>query len=457
MKPDHSLEVVILAAGEGTRMNSVRPKVLHTIGGVPLLQRVVNTAVELEAEAVHVVVGFGEMEIRQGIQGDVNWVPQKERLGTGHAVMQALPFIDPGSMVVILCGDVPLIRSATINKLLRAAQSGLAILTAEVDNPAGLGRILRNSEGEICAVVEHRDAAAEQLKISEINSGVIAAPAANLQRWLPQVKADNDQSEYYLPDIIAPALEEKVIVGNAMPQQLHEIAGVNDRVQLAQLERIFQRQQAEDLQRGGVTLADPSRVDIRGSLQCARDVYVDVNVVFSGAVVLGEGVSIGANCVITDCEIRGGATVHPNSVLEGATVGEQCNVGPFARLRPGTKLGEGARVGNFVETKKADIGSGSKVNHLSYVGDCDMGAGVNIGAGTITCNYDGVNKHKTTLGDGVFIGSNSTLVAPIEVEQEGFVAAGTTLTRTVPRRSLAVGRAKQRNIEKWKRPGWDEQ
>ncbi len=445
------LEVIILAAGEGTRMMSARPKVLHTIGGKPLLQHVLDTASYLDAAAIHVVVGHGEEAIRDSIEGHINWVRQTERLGTGHAVMQALPSVGKDSMVVILCGDVPLIEPATIQRLLDA-NSGLAILTAEVANPQGLGRIERDETGRVCAVVEQRDASLEQQKITEINSGVIASTAANLHRWLPQVKADNQQAEYYLPDIIAPALAEGVIVGSAAPERLHEIAGVNDRAQLAELERVYQTGLAGQLMMRGVTLADPNRIDIRGTVESAQDIFIDVNVVFVGDVVLGEGVKIGANCVISNSRIGAGTEVHPNSVLDGAIVGEYCSVGPFARLRPDTHLQAGARVGNFVETKKAYIGEGSKINHLSYIGDCQMGAEVNVGAGTITCNYDGVSKHQTTMGDGVFIGSNSTLVAPIEIEKEGFVAAGTTLTRSVPEAALAVGRAKQRNIEKWKRP-----
>ncbi|MFT5481783.1 MAG: bifunctional UDP-N-acetylglucosamine pyrophosphorylase/glucosamine-1-phosphate N-acetyltransferase [Halieaceae bacterium] len=435
-------------------MKSNLPKVLHRIAGKEMLRHVVDTARALKPRAIHVVVGYGEAEIRAALPGDdLSWVVQEEQLGTGHAVLQALPAVNPESLVLVLCGDVPLIQLESVERLLNSAEGGVALLTAEVDDATGLGRILRNDTGAVRGVMEHRDASPEQRAIKEINTGVIAAGAANLQRWLPQVKADNDQQEYYLPDIFEPALDEGCVIATVQPGALWEIRGINDRVQLAELERQYQLNYARQLMLEGVTLADPARLDVRGSLRCGKDVTIDVNVVFCGDVSLGDGVTIGANCVISDSSVGVGTEVKANSMLEEAQVGQDCSVGPYARLRPGSELADGAKVGNFVETKNARIGEGSKVSHLSYIGDSDLGSGVNIGAGTITCNYDGVNKYRTSIGDGAFVGSNSTLVAPIEIGKDGFVAAGTTLTKPVAKGSLAVGRAKQRNIKHWRRPG----
>ncbi len=448
------LEIVILAAGQGTRMKSDLPKVLHPVAGRPLLAHVVDTALHLGPEAVHVVIGHGADRVREAMDGySINWVIQEEQLGTGHAVLQALPFIDRQSTVLVLYGDVPLTELATLEALVAEAVDGPALLTAVLDDPAGYGRILRDAAGALCGVVEHKDASEEQRAICEINTGVLAAPAADLMEYLPRVRNENQQGEYYLPDVLSLAVGEGRAVQSCSAGSELEILGVNDRVQLAQVEREYQRRQALGLMRAGVTLADPARVDIRGVLTCAADVHIDVNVVFEGEVSLGAGARVGANCVLCNVQVGEGAEIHPMSHLEDARVGPGCNVGPFARLRPGTALGEGARVGNFVETKKAHIGAGSKVNHLSYIGDCEMGDGVNIGAGTITCNYDGVNKHRTDIGDGVFVGSNSTLVAPLTIERDGFVGAGSTVTKTVGDGELAVGRARQRNISGWDRPG----
>ena len=448
------LEVIILAAGQGKRMQSALPKVLHALAGRPLLEHVVSTALELEPLAVHVVIGHGSEAVAQALSGyNVNWVVQEQQLGTGHGVLQAMPAVSPQSTVLVLYGDVPLIGRATLQALVSMADSGPALLTATVADPAGYGRILRDDAGALVAVVEHRDASDAQRDISEINTGVLAAPARDLLEYLPRVGNDNTQGEYYLPDILSLAVAEGRAVGSCQAESELEVLGVNDQLQLQQLERECQRRQAVQLMREGVALADASRIDVRGKLSCGTDVRIDVNVVFEGEVNLGNNVVIGPNCVLRDVSIGDGATIHAMSHLQEAQVGPGCSVGPYARLRPGTRLAPGARVGNFVETKKADIGAGSKVNHLSYIGDCAMGPGVNIGAGTITCNYDGVNKHRTEIGADVFVGSNSTLVAPLSIAAGGFVAAGSTITKVVERDELAVSRARQRNIQGWQRPG----
>ena len=448
-----NLEIVILAAGQGTRMKSLLPKVLHPVGGKPLLEHVINTAQALSPAALHVVVGHGSERVQQALSGyDINWVEQSQRLGTGHAVMQALPAVADDSVVLVLYGDVPLTRLATLQHLVSQARNGPALLTAVLDNPQGYGRILRNREGALIGVVEEKDATDEQRLLQEVNTGLLAAPARDFQAYLPRVDNNNQQGEYYLPDIIRLAVAEGNTVASCAVESEMETLGVNDRVQLNQVEREYQRRLAEQLMREGVSIADPARLDIRGNLTCGEEVFIDINAVFEGDVKLGAGVSVGANCVLSDVTVADGATIHPMSHLQGATVGRACSVGPYARLRPGTVLADGARIGNFVETKKANIGVGSKVNHLSYIGDCEMGAEVNIGAGTITCNYDGLNKHKTEIGQGVFVGSNSTLVAPLSIEDHGFVAAGSTVTTTVGKDELAVSRARQRNIKGWNRP-----
>ncbi len=448
------LEVIILAAGQGTRMKSSLPKVLHPLAGRPLLEHVITKAFSLQPAAVHVVIGHGAEQVRDQLAAfPVNWIVQHEQLGTGHGVLQAVPALSPDSTVLVLYGDVPLIGTDTLAALVAAAASGPALLTAQLSDPTGYGRILRDSAGALVGVVEQKDASAAQLEIREINTGLLAAPARDLMQYLPRVGNNNKQGEYYLPDILSLAVQEGRTIASCEAASELEILGVNDRVQLNQLEREYQRRQAEELMRSGVAVADANRLDIRGTLSCGRDVSIDVNVVIQGEVSLGDGVEIGPNCVLQDVTVAAGSTIHAMSHLQEAHIGERCSVGPFARLRPGTTLAEGARVGNFVETKKADIGVGSKVNHLSYIGDCVMGDHVNIGAGTITCNYDGVNKHKTEIGPGVFVGSNSTLVAPLQIAEQGFVAAGSTITRAVGRDELAVSRSRQRNIEGWQRPG----
>ena len=449
-----SVEVIILAAGQGTRMKSALPKVLHTMAGLPLLEHVVRTALALAPRAIHVVVGHGADQVRQAL-GDyeLDWVTQEHQLGTGHAVMQALPSVAEESTVLVLYGDVPLITAPTLERLVALAGDGPALLTAQLDSPQGYGRILRDEHGRLRGVVEERDASDAERAIREINTGVLAAPAADLRRYLPRVGNDNRQGEYYLPDGLSLAVADGREVASAEAGSELEILGVNDRVQLNRVEREYQRRQAERLMQEGVSIADAARLDVRGSLSCDADVRIDVNVVFEGDVQLGRGVSIGPNCVIRNARIGEGATVHALSHVEEAIIGPGASVGPYARLRPGTVLAAEARVGNFVETKKASIGPGSKVNHLSYIGDCEMGAGVNIGAGTITCNYDGGDKHRTDIGDGGFVGSNSTLVAPLAIADGGFVAAGSTITRSVDENELAVGRGKQRNVQGWQRPG----
>ena len=451
-----NLEIIILAAGQGTRMKSPLPKVLHQIAGQSMLQHVISVARDLNPSAIHVVVGHGAEEVKEAMAAEtLQWVVQEQQLGTGHAVLQAMPRVDERSTVLVLYGDVPLIRLDTLQGLVEKATKAPALLTAQVTDPAGYGRILRGDDDSVLGVVEHKDANQEQLLINEINTGVLAAPAADLKRYLPAVGNANSQGEYYLPDVLAMAVADDKTVAAQLATSELEVLGVNDRLQLNQVERECQLRQAQQLLRDGVSVADAARLDIRGSLHCGVDVSIDINVVIEGQVVLGDGVSIGPNCVLKNVTIADGASVHAMSHLEDARVGAKANVGPYARLRPGTVLAEGARVGNFVETKKANIGAGSKVNHLSYIGDCDMGAGVNVGAGTITCNYDGVNKHKTSLGDDVFVGSNSTLVAPLAVDDGGFIGAGSTVTKAVGEKELAVSRAKQRNILGWQRPGKD--
>lgn len=444
------LEVVILAAGQGTRMRSSLPKVLHSVANRPLLAHVLDSARALRPARIHVVIGHGSELVKDALDGpDIEWVMQQEQLGTGHAVLQAMPGVDAESTVLVLYGDVPLLRASTLQDLIDNAP---ALLTAELADPDGYGRVLRDSGDQLEGVVEHKDATEEQRAVNEINTGVLAYPARLLAEYLPRVGNANAQGEYYLPDVLSMAVNKGHCVAALRADEASEVMGINDRVQLAEAETVYRQRQAEQLMMAGVSLADPLRIDVRGDLHCDRDVFIDVNCVFEGKVTLGEGVRLGPNCVLKDCSVAANTEIHAMSHIDQSVLGADCSVGPYARLRPGTVLADGARVGNFVETKKAVIGPGSKVNHLSYLGDAELGAGVNVGAGTITCNYDGVNKHKTALADGVFIGSNSTLVAPISVDEGGFVAAGSTVTRDVPQSALGVSRAKQRNIDGWQTP-----
>ena len=448
------LEVIVLAAGRGTRMRSELPKVLHPVGNKPMVSHVIDTARELNAAKIHVVVGHGGDAVSDAIAADdVSTYSQIEQLGTGHATLAAAPFCSPESTVLVLFGDVPLLSSDVLVDVVHSASSGNPVLlAATLDDPTGYGRVVRNAAGDFAKVVEHKDSTATEREIVEINTGVLAAKGADLLGWLRRVTNDNVQGEYYLPDVLGLAIEDGALVNVVVTDRADEILGVNDRLQLEHIERSFQRKQAQALMSAGVHVADSSRLDIRGSLSCSEDVFIDVNVLIEGEVVIGRGAVIEANCVLKDCVIGEGAQVRAFTHIEGARVGPDCQVGPYARLRPGADLGVGAKVGNFVEVKNSTFGDGAKANHLAYVGDASVGAGSNIGAGTITCNYDGANKHRTELGDHVFIGSNSTLVAPIQIEDNGFVAAGSTITSKVSSSQLAVGRAKQRNIEGWSAP-----
>ena len=449
-----NLEVVILAAGQGTRMRSALPKVLHPLAGRPLVKHVIDTAHRLGAQLVHTVIGHGADQLRARLAGEaVRWAEQREQLGTGHAVAQALPAVSPDSLVLILYGDVPLVSEPTLQALVAAASTDtLALLTVTLPDPSGYGRILRDAAGAVVAIVEQKDASSQQLGITEVNTGILAVAASRLADWLPRLSANNAQGEYYLTDIIGMAVRDGVAVVTQQPANAWEVQGVNNRQQLSSLERIYQGEQANRLMAEGATLADPARVDIRGTLTTGRDVVIDVNCVFAGDVSLADNVEIGPNCVITDARIGSGTVIKANSVIESAEIGANCDIGPFARLRPGTRMADGAKVGNFVETKKTVIGPGSKVNHLTYVGDCEIGARANIGAGTITCNYDGVNKFKTIIDDGAFIGSNTSLVAPVRVGKRATVGAGSTITAVVGDDQLAVARGRQSNIDGWQRP-----
>ena len=445
---------VILAAGKGTRMRSAIPKVLHKVSGRSMLGHVVAAVESLGKAKKIIVTGHGAEQVEQQFKSPTTiFTQQKEQLGTGHAVQMAIPALCSDAVVIVLYGDVPLIRPSTIEKILDVVtETTMGLLTINLENPQGYGRIVRNGQQEITEIIEQKDASVEQLKITEVNTGVLALRSTQLREWLPQITNNNAQGEYYLTDLVAIARAEGVEVISVNPESATEVEGVNNRIQLSQLERAHQRQLAEVLMESGTSLADPARFDQRGELNAGTDNFIDINCVFEGSVSIGNNVSIGANCHIINSTIGDDVAILPNTIIESSVVGDRAVIGPFARLRPGTELGSDTKVGNFVETKKAVVGKGSKINHLSYVGDAQLGENVNIGAGTITCNYDGVSKHKTDLGDGVFVGSNSTLVAPIKVDKGGFVAAGSTVTSEVPSDSLAVGRAKQRNIKGWKRP-----
>lgn len=448
------LDIVVLAAGKGTRMKSNLPKVLHPVAGRPLLGHVLDTARSFDDALLHVVVGHGAELVEQRLAGDdVQFVMQTEQLGTGHAVQQAAPSLRDDAVVLILYGDVPLIQSSTLKQLVdTVAEGAMGLLTVKLTDPTGYGRIVRNTDGLVTAIVEQKDANPEQLTIDEVNTGVMAMRNIDLQRWLPQLSSDNAQQEYYLTDVIALAQSEGIVINTVNPDSEMEVLGVNNRHQQAELERYYQQHLAELLMVEGVTLIDPSRFDCRGSLNAGSDVEIDINCVFEGDVKLGNNVKIGPNCVITNSTIGDNTVIKANSVLEDAVVADQCDIGPFARLRPGTNLSSNAKIGNFVETKKANIGVGSKVNHLTYIGDAEIGEGANIGAGTITCNYDGVNKSKTEIGDGAFIGSNSSLVAPVKIGAGATVGAGSTVAKDVEANQLAVARGKQRNIDNWPKP-----
>ena len=448
-----SLEIVILAAGQGTRMRSALPKVLHPVAGNSMLGHVIHSARQLDPQRIHVVIGHGADAVRERLAADdLNFVLQDKQLGTGHAVAQAVPFITADT-VLILYGDVPLIEVETLQRLLKhVAPRQLGLLTVELVDPTGYGRIVRNAEGQVTAIVEQKDANEAQRAITEGNTGILAVPAERLGDWMSRLSNNNAQGEYYLTDVIAMAVADGLVVATEQPLDAMEVQGANDRRQLAELERHYQLRAARRLMAQGVTLRDPSRFDVRGEVSVGRDVVIDINVILEGKVVIEDDVVIGPNCVIKDSTLRKGVVVKANSHLDGAVMGEGSDAGPFARLRPGSVLEARAHVGNFVELKNAHLGEGAKAGHLTYLGDAEVGARTNIGAGTITCNYDGANKWKTVLGEDVFIGSNNSLVAPVDISSGATTAAGSTLTQNVDNGQLAVARARQRNIDGWKRP-----
>jgi len=445
-----SLGVVILAAGKGTRMRSALPKVLHPLAGRPLLHHVLDAAEAVGAARICVVFGHGgELVPSRLADADCVWVEQPERLGTGHAVQQALPALAEVGRVLVLYGDVPLIEAETLNRLIAdSADTALGLLTMRLADPSGYGRIVRAPNGKVLRIVEQKDASEAERGITEVNTGIIVADRARLADWLGRVTNDNVQREYYLTDVIGLATSDGVDVVTAQPETLEEVAGINDRAQLAELERYYQRRVAECLMQRGTTIIDPARIDIRGTLECDRDVVLDVNLICEGRVRIGADSRIGPNCVLKDCEIGQGVEVLANSLIEGARVGPGARIGPFARLRPEADIGRDCHVGNFVEIKKSSIADGSKVNHLSYIGDADIGAGVNVGAGTITCNYDGANKHRTVIGDGAFIGSNSALVAPVAIGPGATIGAGSVIVHDAPPELLTVARGRQVTLKK---------
>ena len=448
------LHVVILAAGQGKRMRSDLPKVLHLLAGRPLLFYVIEAANGLGAARVHVVYGHGGGSVREAMAAaDVEWVEQREQLGTGHALALAMPGIPGDATVLVLYGDVPLVNRTTLHETATlAAGSGIALITAVVDDPSGYGRIVRSPDGQVRGIVEEGDADDGQRNIAEINTGILAARAGKLRDWLRALSRDNAQGEYYLTDIVARAAEEGLSVRTVPPEAIEEVLGVNDRVQLAALERFQQRRLAEALMHDGASLADPARVDIRGRVRTGSDVFIDVNVVFEGEVVLGDRVSIGPGCVIKDTVIERDTEVRAHCVIEGARIGVACRVGPFARLRTDTRLSRAVHIGNFVEVKNAAIEEGSKANHLTYIGDSRIGRDVNVGAGVVTCNYDGTHKHTTVIGDNAFIGSGVMLVAPVTVHAGATIGAGSTIGKDAPPDALTLTRAPQKTLEGWKRP-----
>lgn len=448
------INVIVLAAGKGTRMHSDTPKVLHSIAGRSLLQHVLDTANAVSASSIHVVIGHGADQLRSAMAAQpVNLVVQEPQRGTAHAVQQALPFLERDAIALVLYGDVPLITPQSLEALLAPVGAGcMSVLTCRMQDPTGLGRILRDDSGHISAIVEEKDATPAQKEIQEINTGIMAFPVARLHQWLPRITPNNAQNEYYLTDVIHLAREDGVQVGTHTITDEKEAAGVNDRLQLADLERYYQWREARKLMKQGVTLRDPARFDVRGTVEAGRDIEIDVNVICVGRVKLGNRVRIGPNCILRDCEIGDGSIIHANSVIGESIVGVGCDIGPFARIRPGSELADGAKVGNFVELKKTRVGKGSKINHLSYVGDSEVGADVNIGAGTITCNYDGVNKHRTIIGNDVFIGSNAALVAPVRIADGATIAAGSVITEDVGSGQLALARGRQVNKDGWQRP-----
>ena len=455
-----SIDVIILAAGQGSRMKSLLPKVLHPIAGKPMLAHVLDSAKAVQADRLHLVIGHGAEQVKHRFADDeqLRWAVQAEQKGTGHAVMMALDNLPESGTSLILYGDVPLIQPQTLQALIDlCSDQQLGLLTVTMLDSSGYGRIVRDQDNQVTAIVEHKDASPSQLAIKEVNTGILAVPTQKLHEWLPKLSSDNAQGEYYLTDLIAMAVEAGLTVATLQPEHEQETYGVNNRQQQAELERWYQARRVNELMVQGVTVLDPARLDIRqasgnDSIRVGKDVVIDVNVLLEGNVVLGDGVYIGPNCVIKNASLAAGTRVEAFSHIDQALIAEACSIGPYARLRPGAELANGAKVGNFCEVKKSLIGAGAKVNHLTYIGDATIGENANIGAGTITCNYDGVNKFKTEIGDGAFIGSNSSLVAPVKIGANATVAAGSTVTKEVEADSLAVARGKQRNISGWQKP-----
>lgn len=449
-----ALSIIILAAGQGTRMKSTRPKVLQPLAGKPMLQHVVNTSKALQPDQIIVVVGHKASIVKAEMKGQpLAFIEQSEQLGTGHAVAQCLPQLNPGNDVLVLAGDVPLVTQVTIEALIQDSKNvDVNILSFIPDNPFGYGRIIRNADNSVCAIVEQKDATEIQKEVIESNSGIIFISGQHVNHLIGLLDNNNAQSEYYLTDVVKHAVNQGLIVSATVCVDANEVQGVNNQLQLSEVEALYRTRKALELMNQGVKLYDPERIDIRGAVSVGRDVQIDVNCVFEGAVFLGDNVSVGANCVIRNSKIESGAILLPMSIVEHSTIGRDASVGPFARIRPGTECADNAKIGNFVETKKSFIGEGSKVNHLSYIGDCEIGKNVNIGAGTITCNYDGVNKHKTIIEDDAFIGSNTQLIAPVTIGRGATIGAGSTITKNTPAQQLTLSRSKQLSISGWQRP-----
>ena len=449
-----SLSVIVLAAGQGLRMKSNLPKVLQPLAGYPLLAHVVDAAKALNPDVIHVVYGQAGELLRTAVrEANLRWVRQAEQLGTGHAVLQAMPGVPDGALVLVLYGDVPLIRTDTLRALLKlAGPDSMGLVTARLADPTGYGRIVRSARGQVLRIVEQRDASARELRLREVNTGVLAVDGRRLKGWLARLKTNNAAREYYLTDVIAMAVKDKLKVIPLLAASAAEVLGVNDKLQLAEVEAEYRRQRVRELMLAGVTVIDPSRLDVRGAVSCGRDVVLDVNVVLDGPVQLGDGVYVGANCALSQVQVGAGTYIKPNCVIERAEIGARCQIGPFSRIRPETTLQAGVHIGNFVEVKKSQIGAGSKANHLSYLGDSTIGADVNVGAGTVTCNYDGVSKWRTEIGDQAFIGSGTMLVAPIRIGAGATIGAGSTITTDAPANTLTLERSTQRSVEAWRRP-----
>lgn len=448
------LNIVILAAGKGTRMYSHQPKVLHQIGGVSMLERVIQTASSLNPDHISVIIGHGKEQIRQQINANVQWIEQNQQLGTGHAVKMALPYLPASGRTLILYGDVPLIDTQTLQQLLNTAGDQIGLLTDILDNPSGYGRILRENNN-VVAIIEEKDATPDQKTITEINTGIFVLPNHKLPEWLNALQNNNAQQEYYLTDIIALAYRDQIQVRPQHVRASYLAAGVNNKNQLAQLERILQQQQAQSLLNAGVTLLDPNRFDLRGQLQHGQDVTIDIDVILEGQITLGDNVNIGAHCVIKNATIGHGTTIAPYSHIENCTIGAQAQIGPFARLRPNTHLGDQVHIGNFVEVKNSTLDNGTKANHLTYLGDATIGSHTNIGAGTITCNYDGVHKHQTMIGNHVRIGSGNMLIAPVRIGDKATTGAGSTISKDCPADALTLARSRQVTLSNWVRPEKD--